>query len=432
MQIRKYLNGELNARAMHELERRALDDPFLMDALEGFEQAPGNQEANLGDLNIRLHQRTAKKERRIIPWVPLSAAASILIVLGAGIWFFASRQDSEKAKLVARDVIPENKKQPAASTPAVATDAPKQEERVSPAKTDNPKLIADNNNGYKKADTAKRALKEVSLAKAKVNPPASADISVAQENKSPVLAEPSSAYDKSTGYYSPKKDSVAANEMLVSDIAKKKKANATAFKPKSTASTQTLVQSKVDGVLVIPDDSRTVTGTVMGTDGTPITGATVKVAGRNFGAVTDVNGKFVLPDVAKGQTLSVNYIGYSAKKVKADKDSMSISLNPTSSSLAEVVVTRESTKNEDAHPRDGWNSFEDYLKKNAQSSDGKTGKVKVSFVVATDGSLSQFKIVKSLSDDADKKAISLISGGPAWAGGTDGKPKEVIVSVKFH
>jgi TonB family protein len=76
--------------------------------------------------------------------------------------------------------------------------------------------------------------------------------------------------------------------------------------------------------------------------------------------------------------------------------------------------------------------LDDYLKKNAQSPDGKTGKVKVSFVVAADGSLSQFKIVKSLSDDADKKAISLISGGPAWVGGTDGKPKEITVSVKFH
>ena len=417
---------------MHKLERRALDDPFLMDALEGFEQAHGNQEASLADLSDRLNQRTTKKERRIIPWVPLSAAASILIIWGVGIWFFTSRQDSEKTKLVASDIISENKKQPAASTPAGAIDTPKQQKSINIPPTDNPKLIADNKI-YTKADTARRALRGLSLAKTKVNPPASADISVAEENKSPVLTEPSSAYNKSTGLFSPKKDSVAPNEMLVSDIAKKKKANAAAaLQYKSAAPTQTIVQSRVDGVSVVPDDSRTVIGTVIDNDGTPITGATVRVVGRNFGAVTDVNGKFILPDVAKGQTLSINYIGYSAKKVKADKDSMSISLNPTNSSLAEVVVTHENPKNEDAHPRDGWNSFDDYLKKNAQSPDGKTGKVKVSFIVAADGSLSQFKIVKSLSDEADKKAISLISAGPAWAGVTDGKPKEITVSVKFH
>jgi len=37
-QIRKYLNGELDARAMHQLEKEAQNDPFLMEALEGYEK----------------------------------------------------------------------------------------------------------------------------------------------------------------------------------------------------------------------------------------------------------------------------------------------------------------------------------------------------------------------------------------------------------
>ena len=69
IQIRKYLNGELNARAMHELERRALDDPFLADALEGFEHAPPDQEGNLAELTDRLRQRTEKTVRKMVPWV---------------------------------------------------------------------------------------------------------------------------------------------------------------------------------------------------------------------------------------------------------------------------------------------------------------------------------------------------------------------------
>jgi cytoskeletal protein RodZ len=437
LQIRKYLNGELNARAMHELERRALDDPFLMDALEGFKHISGDQDANLAQLTDRLNRRAGKREGRIIPWISLSAAASILIILGAGIWFFTRKQDSEKAKsVVAQNVVAEKKEHPAVLAPAINTDTSKQQKSVGIAKIGNSKIIPDNNKKKdKKSDQANGVLRELSVAKAKVNPQASANISAFGDNKPPLSSEPV-GYDKSTGYYTPKKDSVTPNEMLVRDIAKNKKENI-AFNPRPAASTQTLVQSSVNGVSVIPDDSRTVTGMVIGNDGVPITGATVKVLGRNFGAVTDVNGKFVLPDVAKGQILSVNYIGYSAKKIKADKDSMSISLDPVNSSLAEVVVTHENakkdgTKTEDAHPSDGWNTFDDYLKKNAQSSDGKTGKVKVSFVVAADGSLNQFKITKSLSDAADKKAISLVSGGPAWTGGTDNKPKGVTITVKFH
>jgi hypothetical protein len=202
------------------------------------------------------------------------------------------------------------------------------------------------------------------------------------------------------------------------------------------ASTETLVQSRVAGVSVTADNNRTITGTVIGDDGQPLTGATVKVIGRPFGVVTDVHGKFTLSDVSKDQTLAVNYIGYNSKKVKVNNgETLNISLQPASSSLSEVVVTKKDNDNgaiaEDARPKDGWQSYNEYLKKNAQSPDGKTGKVKVSFVVAADGSLSQFKITKSLSDAADKKAIDLINSGPAWIGGTNGKPKEVKVSVSF-
>ena len=37
--ISQYLGGELDEAAMHELERQALDDPFLADALEGYSHA---------------------------------------------------------------------------------------------------------------------------------------------------------------------------------------------------------------------------------------------------------------------------------------------------------------------------------------------------------------------------------------------------------
>ena len=33
--IEKYLRGELSSSEMHQLEKKALDDPFLADALEG-------------------------------------------------------------------------------------------------------------------------------------------------------------------------------------------------------------------------------------------------------------------------------------------------------------------------------------------------------------------------------------------------------------
>lgn len=436
IQIRKYLNGELDARAMHELERRALDDPFLADALEGFEHASTNQEANLAELTDRLHQRAEKKVRKIIPWGRLSAAASIVVVLGAAVWFFANRNSESEAKRVtAQNIIPEKKEAPTAANPGATADTLVQEKNKGLVQTEVAKPKAEKQTTpVKRNVTLKQAPKQIAVGE----PVANADQAVVAEYKAPpVVAAPATSSDKAyeEAYRSSRKDSVGTNEMLVGDISKKKANSPSPFKPKLPPSTQTLLKSRADGVNVNTDDSRTISGMVMGNDGLPITGATVKVVGRNFGAVTDANGKFVLPDVSKGQTLSVNYIGYSGKKVKADQDSMHISLEPAGGSPGEVVVVKpneNNVSNQDAHPRDGWKSFDDYIKKNAQLSDGTAGKVKVSFFVAADGTLSQFKIVKSFSDDADKKAISLISSGPAWVGNADGKPKEVTVTVRFH
>lgn len=434
IQIRKYLNGELNARAMHELERRALDDPFLADAIEGFEHASADQEAHLAELTDRLHQRTEKKAGKIVPWIPLSAAASIIVILGAGIWFFSNRNGKTEAKrTVAQNVVAEKKETPAASNSALAADTLKIEKDKMMAQTPVRKIRADKEI-KERANAPIRANEKTELKEA---PPSVNNLSVAKTNVTPAAVDQSANADKADKgyeykYLSPKKDSLGANDILVGDMSRKKAAGAAA-KHKGLPSTPTLLQSRVDGVSVNPDDNYTVTGTVVGDDGSPLTGATVRVQGRNFGAVTDVNGNFTLQDVPKGQTLSVNYIGYSGKKVKAAQDSMRISLNPTNSSLSEVVVAKEIENNaQDAHPRDGWKSFNDYLDKNAQSPDGKTGKEKISFTVGPDGTLSRFKVVKSLSDDADKKAISLISGGPAWVGNADGKLKDVTVTVKFH
>lgn len=431
IQIRKYLNGELNARAMHELERRALDDPFLADALEGFEQTSAGHEAGLAELTDRLHQRSGKKIGKIVSWIPLSAAAAIVVALGAGIWFFTNRSDKSEAKrIVAQNVVAQKKETPTAPNPTIAADTLTTEENKAIAQTRSPNIRAEKKTEVKAQTDDKAELRETR--------PVSSDLSVAQANIAPAAADQSVNADKADKAYeykyrSPKKDSLSANEILVGDIAGKKAAGAAAAKHKGLPSTPTLLQSRVDGVSVNPDDGHTVTGTVVDDSGLPLTGATVKVQGRNFGAVTDAHGKFTLQDVPQGQTLSVNYIGYSGKKVKADRDSMRISLNPAGSSLSEVVVTKEiENGDQNAHPRDGWKSYNDYLDKNAQSPDGKTGKGKVSFTVAPDGKLSQFKVVKSLSDDADKKAISLISNGPAWVGNADGKTKEVTVTVKFR
>ena len=83
----------------------------------------------------------------------------------------------------------------------------------------------------------------------------------------------------------------------------------------------------------------TVNGTVVSADdGEPIIGASIRLAGTNFGAVTDVNGKFTIT-LRQGITkITVSYVGYTTQTVTI-KPNMKIVLAPDSKTIEEVVVT---------------------------------------------------------------------------------------------
>jgi hypothetical protein len=90
------------------------------------------------------------------------------------------------------------------------------------------------------------------------------------------------------------------------------------------------------------------------------------------------------------------------------------------------------SKENEAHPKKGWDNFEKYLSTEAIAPNGKSGSVKLSFIVSSNGSLSGFKIQNSLSDIADRKAVELIKNGPSWAGNDSKQTSEISVIVAFH
>lgn len=80
-----------------------------------------------------------------------------------------------------------------------------------------------------------------------------------------------------------------------------------------------------------------VSGTVVDENGEPVIGASVLVKGAKTGVVTDIDGKFSLPNSA-GKTIVVSYIGYDKKEVKG-KNGVRISLSGNATQLDGVVVT---------------------------------------------------------------------------------------------
>ncbi len=81
-----------------------------------------------------------------------------------------------------------------------------------------------------------------------------------------------------------------------------------------------------------------VQGTVVTTDGDPLPGAQVRVAGTNLVTATDANGQFTLSEVKSGTKLSISFIGMAGQTVTA-KSSMKIVLEDKTTAMDEVVVT---------------------------------------------------------------------------------------------
>lgn len=433
-QIEKYLAGKLDAHAMHDLERRALDDPFLADAIEGYQQAERRQHKNLAELSARLQNRTDRKVLVMTPRIQLSIAASILVIIGVGAWLALRNQPEKQTQQVAANMNKAEKpQQPTISMPSNA--APQKADTFvsnkagSLARVSPPALSSQSNAAQ--ADDAPVISTPVTRADSEsfANVPAPQNIAAGKDEKA--LAD----INKSVAPVQYKSNTQSANDAIVQGLSEKKLVakKAPQSPPETLLELPKADKNNTPGL----SGNNTLVGYVTGNN-QPLVGAIVKLAGRDFGVVTDANGRFVMHDVPDNKRLVVKSLGFATKQVKVSgSDSVNVSLEPVGSSLSEVVVASpakpdNSSASAGAHPSAGWKALNDYLDKNSVSPDGQTGKVKVSFIVDGKGALSGFKIIQSLSPAADKKAIDLVANGPAWAGNIDGQPHEMKVTVMFH
>lgn len=95
--IWRYLRGERKGKAANRLEREALSDPFLYEALEGLEEVQADHEQVMKELRRGLQPGMGERRRwKAVRWV---AAASILLVGGVALWLLAGQEDPESGQV---------------------------------------------------------------------------------------------------------------------------------------------------------------------------------------------------------------------------------------------------------------------------------------------------------------------------------------------
>lgn len=103
--LEDYLNGKLDAKAMHLIEKQALDDPFVAEALEGLSQSPKRKQ-NLSLLQKQLHDRIADQPAKRKIWGitthRLSIAATATVAFIAVSILFFMRETNRRNEIANR------------------------------------------------------------------------------------------------------------------------------------------------------------------------------------------------------------------------------------------------------------------------------------------------------------------------------------------
>lgn len=87
MNLWNYIQGERSGDAAHQLEKEAMRDPFLQDAIDGYDRVNDRPVEHLKKLEKRLSNHKGKTRRML---QRLGIAAAVLLVIGLSVFFFLS------------------------------------------------------------------------------------------------------------------------------------------------------------------------------------------------------------------------------------------------------------------------------------------------------------------------------------------------------
>jgi hypothetical protein len=93
MKLFQYIRGTRRGKEINRLEREAMRDPFLADALEGFDKVAGDDhEWRIKEVRTEISKKTESGKRSVFRY--WSIAASILLFIGCGGYFLLHKNQS--------------------------------------------------------------------------------------------------------------------------------------------------------------------------------------------------------------------------------------------------------------------------------------------------------------------------------------------------
>ena len=438
--IEQYITGKLTPLQMHAMEKAALDDEFLAEAIEGYQGVKTEEWKKQIDL---LKDKFENKETtaKVIPLIKRNnnwwKAAAVLLIGGTATlsYLFFNKTDKQQ--------IAQNAKTISTSDSIVRTTNEPEKTFVITTPQEDLKIVEKNktnkieNNLAAVTETIKP---DSNFIYKPVAPPAAVPAKkyaandledVAKSNAAPVTnnAAPEAEYNNALNEVTVLKKTVNnKNEKVIADR-------------------KEVAQDKNSQPL-----SQVFAAQVVATDNSPLPFANISIKSENFGTYADVKGNFRLVSSDSLLTVEIKAAGYQTqfytlqsysaqnKIVLAEEDFASKQKTIVGlGKQAKGMVSRRATLLKDslinAEPADGWDNYTTYVDNNIDIPDeilkkNLHGQVELSFDVKPNGSITNIKIDKSLCNNCDEAAKRLILQGPQWKtkNGRKGKGK---VTVQF-
>jgi len=99
MNLTRYIKGNRKGSDINQLERRAMNDLFLADALEGYDRAPeSNHAAQITRLSAELRRRRGSQRRKNHKILP--AAGGILLLAGILIFLIVNKKTPQDNQIL--------------------------------------------------------------------------------------------------------------------------------------------------------------------------------------------------------------------------------------------------------------------------------------------------------------------------------------------
>ncbi len=432
--LRDLHSGNLSEHDLARLREIAQTDPFVADALEGYQtHSKEDHSTRLNTITHRIRLKTIRRKPILLStrgWIIQAAAACLIFIIATWAVIQFMQEDKQPVIAIAEPPIvieetPDVGGSPE-SNPVLQKEEQIIEEGIPPESTG----LRANAGTKAKSETASRTNKSYDKAPEGVVTDGAVknDYTFVDPN---IKSQPATSSGAAT-------ETIASQELSESAV------------PDPEVSDSRLRDEGFYANQMNPSMmSRRVTGIIQDPKGQPLIGASLNVNKTNLGTISDHQGRFELFLPALQNDVDVTYSGYvdTSIKLKQGEEDIRIVLPERSDLQKEVAVqskTLQTTANVPAgraytptRPKNDSEQYGDYLRNNSripiQENAIAVGKeVTLQFNVDEKGRPQDLLIVKSSNDVAlDEEAVRLVKRGPDWGCELDMFPCTTRYTIYF-